>query len=150
MPRAMPVCYSLDEDLDLAYINPQGVVTTRDFLECIEEYAQEPAFHPEIDVLLDFRSMSEYDLGEDEVIDQLGRAIARTRDGTTDYRVACVVETDDQETLVSMSGGVLYRANEAEAFYELPEALRWLDRPGAEERVEHVRRRLEDENRSQA
>lgn len=141
--RAMPVCSALDDELDLVYVKPQGVATTQEFIDCIEEYAREPAFHPEIDVLLDFRSMTSYELGEDAAIEQLAATIDQTRDGETGYRMACIVRSDSEETLVSLSESVLYRAGEAESFYEPAEALRWLDRAGAEERVEGLRRTLE-------
>ena len=135
----MPVRYALDEELDLVYLGSQRVVTTRQYLDCIETYARHPGFHPKMDVLLDFRGMSAYELGEDEDVERMGRVIQRTRSGKTDYRVACIVRTEEEETLVAMGKDVLYRAAVAKSFYDLSEAFRWLGHTEGEEHVQRLK-----------
>lgn len=142
----MPIHFSVVEDLDLVYLNLRGAASTQQLLDCIERYAQAPGFHSRIDLLIDLRGMAEYELGEDDVIERVNEVIQTTRNGETGYRAAYIVQSAEEETLVSMSNDLMYRAEEAEAFYESAEALRWLGRSDAEERIAELHRAMEEKD----
>jgi hypothetical protein len=120
----MPASYRIHKEQRLALITLSGCVTVADIQSLIEQGPKDPDFDPQLNELVDLRSVTEFALSSDEV-----RTFARRRVFSPESRRAFVASSPHIFGLGRMWEAYTALSDNPTAvcvFYDLPAALKWL------------------------
>ncbi len=132
----MPIQFAVDPGLDLWYVVGTGHATGTEYVACMKASVEDPHFHLDIDLLLDLRSVAELDVSLAEVKKIF--ALDKTLFGNQPqrYRAAVLARNLTDRMLTQLYAAMVKSSGvHVSAFYQLRDALRWLDRPQAEAEV---------------
>lgn len=131
----MPIYSAVDETHDLWCLVFTGKVRMPDMVGCLEACLSAPQLYRQVDALIDARGAEGFDVATDEEMDEVVR-LARTLRKDSRYGTAYLTRTAEMrvnvDVFLQMVGSKRARR---QAFAEIPEALSWLGRSGAERDV---------------
>lgn len=123
----MPISYRIDTERNLVLAKGDGIINDADLLEFRRQLVSDPAFHPNMRELTDFRDVEKHEHNleglnkfleqEKKYADRLGR----------DYRIAIVTSSDLHFGFSRMYiAGVSDMLPEVQVFRDIDEAETWL------------------------
>jgi hypothetical protein len=119
--RKMPWTYTIDQERDAVLVTATGIVTGDELTAGAKTLAQDPGFHPDIRILLDYHAISELRVAYNVI-----ETLASSRIYSEKSRRACYVQAG-----FGVGVGQYYQAfaqaGRVEVFTERAEALAWLN-----------------------
>jgi hypothetical protein len=142
----VPVNYRIDKISDLWVIVCKGYTTGDEYVDCVKRAAGDPLFHWDIDLLLHLGGVTEFeiDLGHFGQIKAL-EEIARAQGDFSNYRVAAITRNVSDDANIKLYQAMMRQAEiEYESFDFLVDALKWLGRENAANRIVDLYNELAD------
>lgn len=117
----MPWNYVIDQERDAVLVTATGVVTGEELTAGVKTLVQDPGFHPDIRMLLDYHAISELRVSYNVI-----ETLASSRVYSAKSRRACYVQVG-----FALGVGQYYQAfaqaGRVEVFTDRAEALAWLN-----------------------
>jgi len=120
----VPYSYTIDSEAHFVLVEYHGRLSVDEMLRFREEVSRDPAFDPTLNVIHDFRGVTQTDLSADDI-----QTLSRRTVFAESVRYGVVVNTQHQHALVRMYDGYRrYRPGHLSIFRDMGEALAWIRR----------------------